>query len=160
MQQLVPLFSCSTYHVPLRIVTPVEALALSGLSEQWQRTSVDDAENLTDPQIGDVPTLIWSALGDDQRLREWIIAVPVLLIKAVKLAMLLPSMKLTAIAKNHQPFTQKQWKPEASKKGLSAHYPCLHEAMLGPAIARKMLEGGCFGRLDIPTSRKTAPALS
>ena len=35
VQQLVPLFACATYEVPFRVVTPREALKLSGLEAHW-----------------------------------------------------------------------------------------------------------------------------
>ena len=78
VQQLVPLFACATYEVPFRVVTPGEALKLSGLETHWKRTSIHDAENLPDNRIRDMcgnsfhPALICSALGETSILEKWI----------------------------------------------------------------------------------------
>ena len=78
VQQLVPLFACATYEVPFRVVTPREALKLSGLETHWKRTSIHDAENLPDNRIRDMcgnsfhPELVCSALGETSILEKWI----------------------------------------------------------------------------------------
>ena len=78
VQQLVPLFSCTTYEVPFRVVTPDKALRLSGLETHWKRTSTHDAENLPDNLIRDMcgnsfhPALVCSALGETSILEKWI----------------------------------------------------------------------------------------
>ena len=78
LQQLVPLFACATYEVPFRVVTPDEALRLSGLETHWKRTSIHDAENLPDNRIRDMcgnsfhPALVCSALGETSILEKWI----------------------------------------------------------------------------------------
>ena len=46
VQQLVPLFPCSTFEVPCRVVNPQEALKLSGHESHWKRTNAQDAEYL------------------------------------------------------------------------------------------------------------------
>ena len=76
VQQLVPLFACATYEVPFRVVTPGEALKLSGLETHWKRTSIHDAENLPDNRIRDMcgnsfhPELVCSALGETSILEK------------------------------------------------------------------------------------------
>ena len=78
VQQLAPLFACATYEVPYRVVTPDEALRLSGLETHWKRTSIHDAENLPDNRIRDMcgnsfhPALVCSALGETSILEKWI----------------------------------------------------------------------------------------
>lgn len=76
--QLLPMFECSTYKIPLRTLTPGEVSKLSGLEGHWRMTSEDDAEHLPDSIIRDIcgnsfhPALISSALGSNERLRDWV----------------------------------------------------------------------------------------
>ena len=78
VQQLVPLFSCSTFEIPFRVVSPHEALKLSGLENDWKRTNLQDAEYLPDNLIRDMcgnsfnPSPVGSALGKNSTLQQWI----------------------------------------------------------------------------------------
>ena len=71
-------FSHAPYEVPYRVVTPDEALRLSGLETHWKRTSIHDAENLPDNRIRDMcgnsfhTALVCSALGETSILGKWI----------------------------------------------------------------------------------------
>ena len=78
MCKLVPLFSCTTFEVPFRVVSPLEALKLSGLESHWKRTNAQDAEYLPDNLVRDMcgnsfhPALVCSALGKNSTLQQWI----------------------------------------------------------------------------------------
>ena len=75
---LLPLFSCSTYKLPLRLLKEKEVMNLSGLGDYWTHTSIQDAEKLPESLIRDMcgnsfhPALISSALGSNAALRQWI----------------------------------------------------------------------------------------
>ena len=56
VQQLVPLFSCSTFEVPFRVVSPQEAVKLSGLATHWNRICNQR------PSAEHLPTLFCDAL--------------------------------------------------------------------------------------------------
>lgn len=76
--QLLPMFECDTYKIPLRTLTPLEVSKLSGLQGHWRMTSEDDAEFLPDSTIRDIcgnsfhPAIISSALGSNEHLRDWV----------------------------------------------------------------------------------------
>ena len=78
IQQLVPLFACSTFQIPIRIVSPFEALKLSGLESHWQHNSLQDADYMPDNLIRDMcgnsfnASLVCSALGKTSTLLDWI----------------------------------------------------------------------------------------
>ena len=75
---LLPLFNCSTYKLPFRLLTEQEVMNLSGLGDYWTHTSIHDAEKLSEPLIRNMcgnsfhPASISSALGDNGVLRHWI----------------------------------------------------------------------------------------
>ncbi len=75
---LLPLFNCSTYNLPLRLLKEEEVMNLSGLGDYWTHTNIQDAEKLPELLIRDVcgnsfhPALISSALGNNAALRQWI----------------------------------------------------------------------------------------
>ena len=75
---LLPMFECSTYKLPFRILTAKEVLRLSGLENHWTMTDVEDANRLPDHLIRDMcgnsfhPALISSAFGNDAVLKRWI----------------------------------------------------------------------------------------
>ena len=64
---LLPLFNCSTYKLPLRLLKEKEVMNLSGLGDYWTHTSIQDAEKLPESLIRDMcgnsfhPALISSA---------------------------------------------------------------------------------------------------
>ena len=78
IQQLVPLFACSTFQIPLRVASPFEALKLSGLELHWRHNSLQDAEYMPDNLIRDMcgnsfnASLVCSALGKTSTLLDWI----------------------------------------------------------------------------------------
>ena len=78
IQKLVPLFACSTFQIPLRVVSPFEALKLSGLEFHWRHNSLQDAEYMPDNLIRDMcgnsfnASLVCSALGKTSALLDWI----------------------------------------------------------------------------------------
>ena len=78
VQQLVPLFACSTFELPFRIVSPSEALKLSGLEGHWVHNSLHDAQFLPDNIIRDMcgnsfhAPLVCGALGRTSTLLSWI----------------------------------------------------------------------------------------
>ena len=75
---LLPMFECSTYKLPFRILTAKEVLRLSGLENHWTMIDVEDANRLPDHLIRDMcgnsfhPALISSAFGNDAVLKRWI----------------------------------------------------------------------------------------
>ena len=75
---LLPLFNCSTYKLPLRLLKEKEVMNLSGLGDYWTHTSIQDAEKLSESLIRDMcgnsfhPALISSALDNNAALRQWI----------------------------------------------------------------------------------------
>ena len=75
---LLPMFECSTFRLPFRILTAKEVLRLSGLENHWTMTDIEDANRLPDPLIRDMcgnsfhPALISSAFGSDDVLKRWI----------------------------------------------------------------------------------------
>ena len=78
IQQLVPLFACSTFELPFRVVNPGEALKLSGLEGHWIHNSLQDAEFLPDNLVRDMcgnsfnAPLVCGALGRTSTLLKWI----------------------------------------------------------------------------------------
>ena len=74
--RLLPLFSCRNYHIPCRVET--EVTVLSGLEGHWTRTSEEDAQQMPEDLIRSMcgnsfhPGLIGSALGSNEKLRQWI----------------------------------------------------------------------------------------
>ena len=76
--RLLPLFSCRNYHIPCRVLTETEVTVLSGLEGHWTRTSAEDAHQLPEDLIRSMcgnsfpPDLIGSALGSNERLKQWI----------------------------------------------------------------------------------------
>ena len=73
---LLPMFECSTYKLPFRILTAMEVLRLSGLENHWTMIDVEDANRLPDHLIRDMcgnsfhPALISSAFGNDAVLKR------------------------------------------------------------------------------------------
>ncbi len=74
--RILPLFSCDTHRLPIRTLTPAECLQVSGLSNHWKHTSIDDARLLSDRTIRDMcghcfhPNIIASALGSGKSLSD------------------------------------------------------------------------------------------
>ena len=75
---LLPMFECSTFRLPFRILTAKEVLRLSGLENHWTMIDIEDANRLPDPLIRDMcgnsfhPALISFAFGSDDVLKRWI----------------------------------------------------------------------------------------
>ena len=75
---LLPLFECSSFHLPFRVLDAQEVSKLCGLEDCWQKTSDQDAKKLTDATIRNIcgnsfhPALISSALGSNEVLQKWV----------------------------------------------------------------------------------------
>ena len=75
---LLPMFSCSAYKLPMRLLQETEIMNLSGLGDFWTHTSIQDSEKLPEALIRDMcgnsfhPALIASALGGNESIRQWV----------------------------------------------------------------------------------------
>ena len=75
---LLPMFSCKTYKLPMRLLQESEIMNLSGLGDYWTHTCIQDSEKLPEALIRDMcgnsfhPALISSALGSNETIRHWI----------------------------------------------------------------------------------------
>ena len=67
-----PIFECSTFHLPFRVLDVQEVSKLSGLENHWQMTNERNANRLPDSTIRDIcgnsfhPALISAALGSNE----------------------------------------------------------------------------------------------
>lgn len=77
--RLLPLFNCSNYQIPCRILTEKEVTVLSGLDGHWTRTSTEDAYHLPEDLVRSMcgnsfhPDLVSSALVCNETLKTWIV---------------------------------------------------------------------------------------
>ena len=75
---LLPMFNCSTYKLPMRLLKEKEIMNLSGLGDYWTHTSIQDSEKLPESIIRDMcgnsfhPALIASAFGSNDVIRQWV----------------------------------------------------------------------------------------